>query len=179
MTRLKLDYNSEEELNLLRKKINIIDNDSITLNQESKEVAVYVAGYIAHKMQNKFQGCCNYLLMGESCDNDRYVKLLSRGGLKIPSNQLSHYVCDAFAILDATIDIINDSGFTARNAAEFILKESLINTGFSCEKDAEKACRKINRIITNIFFNNKRKISTGSVVEDRIKTFKKFKLEKH
>ena len=61
------------------------------------------------------------MLVGENCENDRYIKLLSRGGLKIPSDPLSQYVCDGFAILDSSMQIINESGLSARDAEEYLL----------------------------------------------------------
>ena len=53
-----------------------------TLPQESEEVPVYVTGYIIKKLLKRF-GCddCKYLLLSEeNAIEDKYIKLLNRGG---------------------------------------------------------------------------------------------------
>ena len=57
-----------------------------TLSQESEEISVYITGYIIKKLLKRF-GCdvCKYLLLSEeNAIQDKYIKLLNRGGL-IPS----------------------------------------------------------------------------------------------
>ena len=177
---LKVDTSHDpSEFEVLRERISKINYDLVALSEDGKDVAVYVAGYVAHKLHNKFKDCCSHMLLGNHCTNDSYVKRLSRGGLKVPSNELSSYVSKAFAILDASTAIVYTSNLTARDGAEFVLRETMSSfQGFACEKDITPVCNLINRIITNLFFNNKRKITTYSKVDDRVKAFKKSKREK-
>ena len=46
---------------------------------------------------------------------------------------------------------------------------------FTCQEHKEKRQKFANRAVINIYFNNKRKLSTDSVMKDKIKTFKKDK----
>ena len=106
-----LKVSTDQHLNLetLEKNIEpvISDANSISLNEESREVAVYIAGYVAHKVIRYCEGCCEGLLLfGEESVESKYLHLLSRGGLKVPSESLSNYVCHGFAILDASSQII-------------------------------------------------------------------------
>ena len=53
--------------------------------------------------------------------NHEYLIILNRGGL-IPSPNLVNQVCDAFAVLSATENVlINQSKLTLRNAAKEVL----------------------------------------------------------
>ena len=174
----ELKEHSEISFNTLDDYVLEMDTDSITLCEESKEVAAYIAGYVAHKISRHFENCCGHLLVGESCENDRYLNMLSRGGLKTPSLSLFTYICNSFAVLDVSAEAIFRSGIPIRQGAEYILKQVVKPDRFSCDKDSDQACHKINRIVTNIFCNNKRKISTNSVITDRVHQFKRFKRTK-
>ena len=46
---------------------------------------------------------------------------------------------------------------------------------FSWQEHKEKGQKSANRAVTNIYFNNKRKLSTDFVMKDKIKTIKKDK----
>ena len=47
---------------------------------------------------------------------------------------------------------------------------------FTCQKHKEKGQKLANRAVMNIYFvNNKRKLSTDSVMKGKVKTFKKDK----
>ena len=50
---------------------------------------------------------------------------------------------------------------------------------FTCQEHKEKGHKFANRAVINIYFNNKRKLSTDSVMKDKVKTFKKDKERKH
>ena len=55
-----------------------------------KKVKVYVTGYIIKKLLKRF-GCndCKHLLLSEeNVIEDKYIKLLNRGGLLIPSSNV-------------------------------------------------------------------------------------------
>ena len=73
------------------------------------KIAIYIAGYVAKKLKERFGDCYNRFLIGYSGDdnpNFLYVKMLWRGGLIIPSRNLVSYVCTAFAILELVNDLI-------------------------------------------------------------------------
>jgi len=177
---IKSTHNDSTELEKLYSSAqNIINDKPILLSQESRQVSNHIAGYIAYKAKEICQGCCEDKL----CDQDgtnasAYLTTLSRGGLKIPSRNLSDWVAQGFAYLDACSDIIRESGVSARKAGEYILSEFLDDVEFTCATHEEKMFRRAIRTVTNIFFNNQRKRSNENVVNDRIVAFKRNKREK-
>ena len=61
-------------------------DEMVTLSEDSKEVAIYKAGYVVKNLKERFDDCCNGLLTDDSgTDNSdfSYVQILSRGGLTI------------------------------------------------------------------------------------------------
>ena len=46
---------------------------------------------------------------------------------------------------------------------------------FRCQEHKEKGQKFANRAVINIYFNNKRNLSTDSVIKDKVKTFEKDK----
>ena len=44
---------------------------------------------------------------------------------------------------------------------------------FTSQEHKEKGQKFANRAVINIYFDNKRKLSTDSVIKDKVKTFKK------
>ena len=98
-----------------------------TLSQESEEISVYVTGYIIKKLLKRI-GCidCKHLLLSEeNVTEDKYIKLLNRGGLLILSSNVCFYSSKCFAILDVIFDVLfkynqND----IRNCAEYFLDKS-------------------------------------------------------
>ena len=168
----------EESLASISEKISSISLDNLTLNEQSKEVVVYISGYIALKVCSSIGECCSHLLFGE-CNNSEYLQTLSRGGLKSPSQVLCDHVCEYFAMLDASyIEVIQKSSLPARVAAEHILTSQITTTGLACSNHEFMASNKINRIICNVFLNNARKRKTSSVIKDKVQAFKRSKREK-
>ena len=150
----------------------------------TREVAAQVAGYIAKKINDKntYSSCCKHHLIGnKSDDNDdhKYIKILSRGGLTIPSPNLTEYVCNAFAILDICEQTIINSELPERDAAQQTLVRLLATApDFSCEKHPKPVKQYCNRAIANVFFNNKRKIKTASIRKQDVTEFKRPKRSK-
>ena len=99
--------------------------ENTTLSNDSREVAIHVAGYMVKKFKKRLGDCCTIFLIGDSNDFESqdisYIQTLSRGGLKIPSLNLANYVCSAFAMLDFFFDIITESGIPVLKAAESVL----------------------------------------------------------
>ena len=153
-----------------------------TLSEDSTEVRIYIVGYVAKKLKERFGNCCNGLLTGDSgAENPDffYVQILSRGGLKIPSTNLVNCVGTAFAIQEFVDDLITKSGLPVRKAAEHVLIHCFQSFETSACTTHEAITRKItNSTAVNIYFNNKIKIFTDSVATDGVKTFKKRQREK-
>ena len=160
--------------------LNVLPN-RIQLTQESREVAVHVAGYVAKRFL-KSHACCKSHLTGiisESNPDHAYITILNRGGLTIPSTSLTDYVCTSFAILSFTENSVIKSNIRARKAAELVLSHTFgIYQDFTCNDHRALGQTFVNRIISNIFFNNKRKATTSSVHKDNVVSFKKRQREK-
>lgn len=179
--KLKEDYSSDVQDLFSSVQCMLGDKNSIMLDENSKEVSDNIAGYIAHKAMKYCNGCCQEYLIDQSHSSqpDNYLSKLSRGGLQVPSEGLSAFVSQGFALLDASSSIIQASPLPSRYAAEKVLEEFLKNRVVECEVHDKHLCSKIIRIISNIFLNNKRKKSTDSVVKDKVTAFKRSKREKN
>ena len=156
--------------------------DTLQLSSDSREVAVCVAGYIAKKLKEKkgFACCKNFFVGRLSNENDdhAYIRILSRGGLTVPSPALAEYVCNAFSILDIAETTINQSELPERDGAERTLAHLFGNVPeFTCSKHLNQGKRYCNRVIANIFFNNRRRIATAEVRKDGVESFKRPKRE--
>lgn len=174
-----------EKLELLISDIDILNcsTDTISLSDSSREVGVHIAGYVAKKLKKRMGKCCTSYLIEKSISvknpDYSYIEILSRGGLTIPSMNLANYVCSAFAMLDFTAPTTLKSDIADRTAAEHVLFHQLQSfETFTCDTHKEKGQKLANRIITNIYFNNKRKQSTDTVMKDKVKSFKKRQREK-
>ena len=102
------------------------DMDDVSLFPDSREVAIYIAGYIVKKYIKRVN-CSDKCKMAGTISDDSsdrtYLQAISRGGLIIPSLSLSECVCGAFAAIEFFNDTIKSSGLTVRLAAETVLKE--------------------------------------------------------
>ena len=156
--------------------------ETTVLSDNTREVGIYISGYIAKKIKNRFEDCCSEYAIGEIKEDDAdsaYLEIISRGGLTVPSYSLSNYVCETFALLDYFNEIINKSDIPARTACKYTLINMFdSNQSISCLNHERKIQLFVNRVISNIFLNNKRKLSTDFVSVDTIKFFKKRQREK-
>ena len=183
-----IDENVKEEnpshllIQLLLDDISDLCIDTMQLKPESRKVTIHIAGYIAMKFKGqKNYSCCLKSLVGIlSPENPEhsYIKFLNRGGLTITSSDLTDYVCTAFAILDSTESLIRSSGLPTRKAATTILKDifdrNIDSTPqFACTQHQVAARIYADRVITNIFFNNRRYILTTDNVKNEVADFKK------
>ena len=83
-------------------------------------------------------------------------------------------MCDVFAVLSATESIlINESKLTPRNGAKKALSYMMGCCNFTCENHEVEGQKIVLSTIVNVFFNNKRKISTASAKKDKVASFKK------
>ena len=86
----------------------------------------------------------------------------------------------AFAILDYSDDVIPQFNLPPRLAAECILCHFSLDNfeQYTCSIHESIGQRFCNHAVANVFFNNKRKLSTDSTVADGVKAFKKRQREK-
>ena len=85
-----------------------ISLDALMLLFNSREVALHnIAGFTAKKYLKKIKSsfCCKMHITGsidmENADHD-YLIILNRRGFTIPFPNLENYVCNIFAVLNAT-----------------------------------------------------------------------------
>lgn len=171
---LDKNQNVEETLMFIDSKISDLNTESLMLEQDSREVAVFLSGYIAKKLMNRMKSCCADLLIGTN-EDEKYLQSLSRGGLLTPSQALSDYVSFNFALLDEVFPFISQNSLPARLAVEYFLEKLSPSLHIACDKHLEYALTRTNRICANIFLNNERKRKSAAVSDDRVKQFKKLK----
>ena len=85
------------------------DMDDVSLSPDSREVAIYISGYIVKKYIKRVNCSDKCKMVGTISDDssDRtYLQAISRGGLMIPSLSRSEYVCGAFAAIEFFNDTI-------------------------------------------------------------------------
>ena len=79
------------------------------LSDDSHQVSVNIAGYIARQIQKRVdcaECCTNVESKERNTIHNTYLNLLSRGGLKHPSQSLADFVSSAFGILDVSSKVI-------------------------------------------------------------------------
>jgi hypothetical protein len=155
----------------VQEAIESVGPDSTQLSPETREVAVFVAGFVGKKIKDKL-GCegCDALLFGNpSIEGDhRYTAELNRGGLKFPSQALADYVCDLFGLLDATSAIIRASAVSERWASKAALS-SVPCAKFVPTKHELKGRDIVLNTVINIFWSNHAKITTEIVRKKSVK----------
>ena len=100
-----IDSDTEESLDSIN---DLLDERAdkimeVALDDNVREVATTILGYVAKKLIKRSScNLCKQTLASQEVDpeNDSYLKLLSHGGLFVPSRQLIDFVCGCFAILD-------------------------------------------------------------------------------
>ena len=103
---VKLCENDDDKLEDLLLNVTSMscNPENTTLSNDSREVAIHIAGYMVKKFKKRLGDCYIVFLTGDSDDfksqDISYIQTLSRGGLKIPSLNLANYVCSAFAMLE-------------------------------------------------------------------------------
>ena len=87
-----MDSNVEHDENIetLLHHVNLSrsSEEVVTLPEDRREVAIYIAGYVAKELKERFGDCCNGLLTGDREAEKfyfSYVQIFSRGGLSILS----------------------------------------------------------------------------------------------
>ena len=94
--------------------------------------------------------------------------LLSRGGLRLPTNSLATYVCRSFAKLDLAKERLLLQPNHVRKAAETVLRRDSGIQKYMCEEHFHWGMAAFNKTVTNIYFNNKQAITNDSVRKDDV-----------
>lgn len=178
---VKYTFDETHHLEDLHSQANSLLNiENFHLSDASKEVSDHIAGYIANKAKKICVNCCYDELLDTEEDSATcaYIRTLSRGGLKIPSEKLRNSVAQGFACLDICSEIIRESPVPSRKAGEYILKMSIDTGVTTCSTHEEQISRSLIRTVTNIFFNNQRKRKNETIVKDRVADFKRNKRAK-
>ena len=97
---------SPQMLHDLEDHMQSVDVEDLILVDDSQEVGVFIAGYIANKIHKKLNCTVCHMLLQESSTDSIYFNNLSRGNLTIPCPQLSNFVCKGFGLLDHFEDFI-------------------------------------------------------------------------
>ena len=161
---------------LLNSTTEILESE---LSDDSKEVAVHIAGFIARKLskRRKCEDCSALLKAGENTiKHDEYLKLLSRGGLVCPSPALHNFVCQTFSIIDWLSPYLQSFAETVsvRKVAEKLLHTFLErDVSFTCSNHFAWGKTFCVRTIINIYYNNKQRITCDLARNDQIQGFKK------
>ena len=158
------------------------DIESCVLDQDGEQVAAVIAGYAARKLleRNNCEACRKICKASgdETCQQENsYLNNLSRGGLFVPSSNLRKYISKNFAIIDVCHSIILHSPLSERTAAELSLQRNDLPTTFLCPNHSSQIWL-INRIVTNVYFNNERKNLKGTKRKDEVRSFKERQLKK-
>jgi hypothetical protein len=147
-----------------------------SLDHNSEEVAITIAGYVAKKLskRSKCENCKSYLKAGDhDLENNSYLSLLSRGGLFVPSKQLAEFVCSVFAILDFIENEISTLSIPVVKSSTYLVYKYAPKIKFVCENHEDWGIMFSTKIIVNVFFNNKQKLSKDLLSNEKLKTFKK------
>ena len=136
-----------------------------------------IAGYIAKEL-TKRSNCdsCKSLLIASSMDlaENHYLKLLSCGGLIVPSAKLAEYTSHCFAIMDYSYNIVQAHGVRdGRTAYTQIFHRFSPQIDICCSKHNNWGLKFAAKIVINTFFNNKQTVSSDSARKDTVVAFKK------
>ena len=141
----------------------------VCLSDSSEEVARVIARYIVRKLQAKLKCEEIALLMIDDCEEtserDRYLNLLSRGGLIKQSEQMAEFEINSFALLDLLQKFIKST--PVKKLCQQALEKYAARPTFSSITHGD-FCRKLAITITfNIFYNNKQKCSYDHMIKER------------
>ena len=141
----------------------------IEISDDTREVALMIAGYIAKKLsKRKICTACKAKMIADetSIKYDKYLRTLSRGGLICPSPPLRDFVFQSFGTLDYISQIIHNitQNVSVRSVAEEVLSDLQTNCiNFTCIQHEQWGKTFTIRTVVNIFYNNKKKKINDSV----------------
>ena len=127
----------------------------------------------------KYEGYFRGELIGpdENGELDKGIVYFMIEGMKqcIPCDQVISRNNNAFWLIDELFECLDAQIESQWN--KFLFHILNLFESFTCQEHKEKGQKFTNRAVINIYFNNKRKLSTDSVIKDKVKTFKKDKGE--
>ena len=170
----------DSDVKLFENDISLKSDDiqSCMLTPDGIEVAAVIAGYIVRKYKCEV---CKVMssATGDEKTLDEYAYLveLSRGGLIVPKLDLCHHVAKSFAMLDLCQNEIETSNLSARHASLVLLRGNDQPVTFLCQQH-EQYVSKINKTVTNVFWNNQTKDKKSQCRKDGVEAFKKRQLKK-
>ena len=118
-----------------RQKSNLLE---IEISDDTREVALMIAGYIAKKFsKRKVCAICKVKMIADETiiKSDEYLRTLPRGGLIYPSPPLRDFVFQSFGTLDSLSQIIHNitQNVSVRSVAEEVLSDLQTNCiHFTC-----------------------------------------------
>ena len=123
----------------------------------------------------RFSGCAADVATGS------YFNILTQGGLTIASLELLQYASQCFAVLNYTDkSVLQQCPSLPSHAAEqFILCYHCANVLFTCDYHTAWGGQIPQKIIVNIYFNNKQKITNNSIKKNAVVAFKQRQKTKH
>ena len=104
--------------------------DTISLSENSGEVAVHIAGYVVKNWKKEWK-CCSYYFIEEIVSDKNldfsYTEILSRGDLTIPSMNFTNYDC---VFLSCHIRVFR---VNLHSAVDWMSRNSFLETGTTSE----------------------------------------------
>ena len=140
------------------------------LDKDSSEVATTISGYVAKKLVKRSKCVhCKALLVSSSDDieNDEYLRLLSRGGLHVPSKKLADYICTCFDFVEK--EVLHMLGESVTKNALYILKYYSPACDFCCPFHLDWGLKFASKIVVNIY---KQKQSKDIIRKEAVSSFK-------
>ena len=163
-----LSVNSKERFHPLRKGNALVSNDS--------KAELYISLSLSEHIQ------CPVCLssLNNNLVSSEYVSNLNQGGLTLPCTSLQHYVLNAFCLLEVSEREIRSSSFPWKSLALALLSIATVewDSTFACSCHSEKSKELVNKITSNIYFNNLRKQVSETRRKDQVTAFKSNKRQK-
>ena len=151
-----------------------VDAEDFLLSNDSHEVAVFLAGYTAHKISKNFDcSPCNELLQELSTDSTEYFIHLFIGSLTIPSPALSDFVSKGFELLDYFDDLIYSQYSESVRLVSSVILHKKLTVNFACNLHRQKNIQFHHKRHCKYLFYNNRRLAGDSVVQSSIAGFKK------
>ena len=125
------------------------------LDDDARDVSTTISGSVAtNPIKRNSRDLCKHLTLASQevdLENNSYLKLLSSGGLFVPSRELADFVYDCFVILCSLEKEIVLLGMSIAKVVNCTL------THFSCNMHHDWSFKFASIIVVYVFFNNKQK----------------------
>ena len=98
-----------------------------------------------------------------------YLFDLSRGGLTVPSKEVSDFIAPGFVLLDLFDQHVSNKG---RNLSLVALEKYSTRLALDCEAHMDRTRKFLFKTLIRTFYNNKQHRATDSVRENTVKFLK-------